>query len=280
MPDSIKLGPRLNCIASLIGHGARLADIGTDHAYLPIVLCEQGKIERAIAIDIHQGPYESALAAVKNHKLEHRIDVRLGDGLQPLVLAEIDTLSLAGMGGKTMLEILFARPDILAEVKELIVQPQGLESKVRYSLLKAGWLLEEEHLVEEEGRVYCIMAFSRKVGYSEQEILEKEGQWIERILSESQAIKSERPELKNFYSRKSEIDTLRTLFWQFGPLILQEPNQLLKRLIQEFAQELSYREEQMRKSASSRVETRRLETLLQLHYLQFIMHYAQFTMHN
>ncbi len=273
MPDSIKLGPRLNCIASLIVRNARLADIGTDHAYLPIVLCERGKIERAIAIDIHQGPYESALAAVKNHKLEERIDVRLGDGLQPLVLAEIDTLSLAGMGGKTMLEILFARPDILAEVTELIVQPQGLESKVRYTLLEAGWLLKEEYLVEEEGRIYTVIAFSRRTGYSAQEILEKEVQWIDRILlSEIKALKSKGTELTNFCSPEREIDTLRSLFWQFGPLILEEPNQLLKRLIQEFAQELTYREEQMRKSANSRVETRRLETLLQLYFLECIMH--------
>ncbi len=276
MLDSIKLGPRLNCIASLIGFKARLADIGTDHAYLPIVLCEQGKIERAIAIDVHRGPYQTALTTVKNYKLDEKIDVRLGNGLQPLVLGEIDTLSLAGMGGKTMLEILFARPDILAEVDDLIVQPQGLESKVRYSLLEAGWLLKEEHLVEEEGHVYSVMAFSRKTGYNKQEIFKKEGQWIEQILTESKSIKFKGTDLTICLSGDKEIDIVRSLFWRFGPLILQDPNQLLLRSIQEYIQELTFREEQMRKSASLRVQTRRQETLLQLYFLegatQFIIH--------
>ncbi|MHB8125601.1 MAG: tRNA (adenine(22)-N(1))-methyltransferase [Desulfitobacteriaceae bacterium] len=277
MADSIKLGPRLSCIASLISFNARLADIGTDHAYLPIVLCEQGKIERAIAIDIHQGPYQTALTTVKNYKLDEKIDVRLGNGLQPLVHGEIDTLSLAGMGGKTILEILFARPDILAEVADLIVQPQGLESTVRYTLLEAGWLLKEEHLVEEEGRVYIVIAFSRKAGYSKQEILDKEGQWIERIIAESRSVKSKETELTICLNSDKEINTVRSLFWRFGPLILQAPNQLLQRIILEYTQELTYREEQMRKSASSKVQTRRQETLLQLFFLEAV---NQFIMHN
>lgn len=205
--------------------------------------------------------------------------MRWGDGLHPLVLTEIDTLSLAGMGGKTMLEILFARSEILAEVNELIVQPQGLEARVRSSLLEAGWLFKEEHLVEEEGRVYSIMAFSRKTGYSEQEILEKEGQWIDQILAESQAIKSNKTELTNCYGCEREIDIIRSLFWRFGPLILQKPNQLLQRLVKEFTKELTYREEQMRKSTSTRVQTRRQDTLLQLHVLQCIIHNLS-TYHN
>ncbi|HWQ72856.1 MAG TPA: class I SAM-dependent methyltransferase [Desulfitobacteriaceae bacterium] len=269
MADLIKLGPRLNCIASLIGYKARLADIGTDHAYLPIVLCEQGKIESAVAIDLNYSPYQTALAAVQNHKLTRKIDVRLGDGLQPLLPGEIDTIALAGMGGKTMLEILFARPDILSEVSDLIVQPQGLESKVRYDLLEAGWLLREEHLAE-EGRVYVVMAFSRKTGCSKQEVLKLEELWIKQIISVSKTITPKSSELTFSRSGENEIDLVRSLFWRFGPLILQFPDHLLQRLIQEYREELTFRVEQMKKSQSISVQMRRQEILLELNYLEVI----------
>lgn len=269
MADSIKLGPRLNGIASLISFKTRLADIGTDHAYLPIALCEQGKIERAIATDIHKGPYQSALAAVQNHKLDNKIDVRLGNGLYPLMPGEVDTLTLAGMGGRTILEILFARPDILSEISDLIVQPQGLESKVRYDLLKAGWLLKEENLVE-EGRVYVIMAFSRKAGYSKQEILKIEELWIEQIISASKTEKLLNNDLTVSGTCEKEIELVRSLFWRFGPLILQFPNHLLHRFIGQYMEELTFREEQMKKSQSLSVQTRRKEILLELYFLKVI----------
>ncbi|MDD2234702.1 MAG: class I SAM-dependent methyltransferase [Desulfitobacteriaceae bacterium] len=256
MPDSIKLGPRLNCLANLVGFKTRLADIGTDHAYLPIALCEQGKIERAIAIELHQGPYQTALAAVQHRRLTNQIELRPGNGLQPLRPGEVDTLTLAGMGGKTILEILFARPDILAEISDLLVQPQGLEAKVRSDLLDAGWLLREEHLVE-EGRVYVIMAFSRKAGYSKQEILELEELWIQRIRSASEMI-------------NKDTEILDSLFWRLGPLLLQFPNPLLQRLIQEHRAELTFREQQMQKSRSCSVQQRRQEVLRELDFLEVI----------
>jgi tRNA (adenine22-N1)-methyltransferase len=246
-----------------------LADIGTDHAYLPIVLCEQGKIVSAVAIDIHQGPYQTALAAVQNHKLAKKIDVRQGNGLQPLRSGEIDTISLAGMGGRTILEILFARPDILSEVTDLIIQPQGLESKVRYVLLEAGWLLREEHLVE-EGRIYVVMAFSRKAGYSKQEILKMEEQWIKRIISASKTIKPKSSELTVFRKGEEEIKLVHSLFWRFGPLILQFPNDLLQRLLREYREELTFRKEQMKKSQSLSIQTRRQEILLELYFLEVL----------
>jgi tRNA (adenine22-N1)-methyltransferase len=277
MAEPIKLGPRLNCIALLIDAKARLADIGTDHAYLPIALCQQGKIDYAVAVDIHQGPYQSALAAVREHKLEKKIAVRLGNGLQPLLPGEIDTLSLAGMGGKTILEILLAGQDILAEVADLVLQPQGLESRVRSSLLETGWLLKEEHLVEEEGRIYVIMAFSHKTGYCKEKILGMEKQWTEKILAASKSEKNQDPETAVFRNDPGEIEDRKelamasSLFWYLGPLILQAPDLLLPRLVQEHIKVLRKREKQMRKSQSLRVQTRRQEILLQLSLLELLI---------
>lgn len=105
MTVSVSLGPRLQTVASFVPEGANLGDIGTDHAYLPISLYEGQKIAKAVAIDVHEGPYQSALAAVKARKLEDVIDVRFGDGLMPLEVGEVNVLTLAGMGGRTMLEI-------------------------------------------------------------------------------------------------------------------------------------------------------------------------------
>ncbi|HWQ88823.1 MAG TPA: class I SAM-dependent methyltransferase [Desulfitobacteriaceae bacterium] len=286
MADLIKLGLRLNCIASLIPARARLADIGTDHAYLPIALCQQGKIEYAVAVDIHQGPYQSALAAVREHNFENKIAVRLGNGLQTLLPGEIDTLSLAGMGGKTILEILFARQDILAGVSDLVLQPQGWESKVRSALLEAGWLLKEEHLAEDEGRIYMIMAFSRKTGYCKREILEMEKQWIEKILTASKSEKNRDPAAAIFRNDQreteggKEITLASSLFWYLGPLILEAPDPILPGLVQEYLKILCKREKQMRKSLSLRVQTRGQEILFQLSLLEVLIQLLNDKGHN
>jgi tRNA (adenine22-N1)-methyltransferase len=254
-----------------------LADIGTDHAYLPIALCQEGKIESAVAIDIHLGPYQSALAAVRECKLEKKIVVRLGNGLQPLLPGEADTLSLAGMGGKTMLEIIFAREDILAGVADLVLQPQGLEYEVRRTLLNAGWLLKEECLVEEEARIYNVMAFSRYTGCGRLEIEKMKKKWIKALLEAGQEEQDEEAALDRDYGnsatetgkqRKTELAC--SLFWSLGPLILHKPDPLLGKFVQEHIAVLSRKEKQMGKSEKPAVKIRRQEVLFQLSLLKIL----------
>ncbi len=247
MTVSVILGPRLQTVASFVPEGSKLGDIGTDHAYLPISLYEGQQIAKAVAIDVHEGPYLSALNAVKGRNLEAAINVRFGDGLMPLKVGEVNTLTLAGMGGRTMLEIFSARPDILEGVNDLIVQPQGAEGALRLRLLEEGWRLKAEQLVEEEDRIYVVMAFSKVVGWNIAELLEIERVWFQRLY----------PLAKQEHMLETEFNSLiHGLVWHFGPLILEEPTNLLTEQFNEYSGRLLRQIQQMKKSKSAEIETK------------------------
>ena len=244
MSVSVGLGPRLQTVASYVPGGSKLGDIGTDHAYLPIFLFETRQIAKAIAIDVHAGPYQSALAAVQGRGLEEAIEVRLGDGLMPLKAGEVDVLTLAGMGGRTMLDIFSPRPDIIEGVSDLIVQPQGAEGTLRLELLKAGWRLKAEQLVEEEGRIYVVMAFSKETGLTMAELQEKEKLWRQHL----------HPLFKEESWSDAEFQGLiHKLVWDFGPLVLDEGQPLLLKLFHEYNSRLLRQKKQMEKSKSPEI---------------------------
>lgn len=244
MSLTVNLGPRLQLVASYVPKGAHLGDIGTDHAYLPIYLWEQGRIHRAIAVDVHEGPYKSARSAIQSRNLNEIIDVRFGDGLKPIELGEVNTLTLAGMGGNTMLEIFEAKPLVLNQVNTLILQPQGAEGKVRLTLLQKGWKLVHEQLVEEEGRIYVVMKFSRWDGFSYEEMEEKVKQWDKLVHIENQE------------------KILAKLVWDMGPIVLEHPGPELKVLIEEQLIMLERAVREMQKSSKPEVQER-----IQQHHL-------------
>ena len=244
MTLSVILGPRLQTVAAFVPNGANLGDIGTDHAYLPIALYESQRISKAVAIDVHEGPYQSALTAVKARHLEAVIDVRFGDGLMPLESGEVNVLTLAGMGGRTMLDILTARPDVLESVHDLIIQPQGAERAVRLALLGDGWLLKAERLVEEDDRIYVVMAYSKDDGWDGAELQTIERNWTQRL----------HPLLENGSILAAEFQSLvQKLVWHFGPLVLEERTDLLTRYMNEYRSMLARRMEQMKKSNNTEI---------------------------
>lgn len=242
---SMNLGPRLQTIADYVPAGARLGDIGTDHAYLPIFLYEQGLIDHAVGVDIHQGPFRSAVQAVSARNLGAGIEIRLGDGLSPLKAGEVDVLTIAGMGGNTMLEILAARPDVVDKVTHLILQPQGSEDKVRLRLLKEDWGLWDETLVEEEGRIYTVLVFTREKGRPLAELAGAERDWLASF-------------------DETENEAADSLYWKFGPLILagyfQDPdcslNYLLDRLIGEQIDQMEKQIKGMQAASRPEVKTK------------------------
>ncbi len=154
----MELAKRLAAAAVYVPAGSVLADIGTDHAYLPIYLAETGVCQRVIATELRPGPYHSALRKVTEHKLNHRIDLRLGDGLSVINPGEADVLVLAGMGGNTIREILAAAPAITSKVRMLILQPMADHGDLRAWLAGNGWKMYDEQLVEENGKIYVIIA--------------------------------------------------------------------------------------------------------------------------
>lgn len=132
-----------------------LADIGTDHAYLPAHLVQTGRIPRAIAGDILPGPLEAARATVTGAGLTGRVELRLGPGLRILAPGEATCATICGMGGPLIAEILSDGPT--EGLRRLILQPMAGEEHVRRWLAGHGWRLTAEELVADGGRIYIIL---------------------------------------------------------------------------------------------------------------------------
>jgi tRNA (adenine22-N1)-methyltransferase len=154
---SVKLSHRLKMIADQVPPGSRIADIGSDHALLPVYLAQQGIIAGAIAGELNEGPFQTATKQVQEADLERFISVRHGDGLSVLRANEVDTIVIAGMGGSTMVSILEQGIHCLAGVKRLIVQPNVGELAIREWFAQENWFLQAEHILEEDGLIYEIL---------------------------------------------------------------------------------------------------------------------------
>lgn len=151
------LSQRLFAVSSLVTDGYRLADIGTDHGFVPIFLVEEGRIPSAIAMDVRPGPLQRARDHILEHALEDRIQTRLSDGLTELEAEEADTVLIAGMGGALTVRILEEGSDPNLGIKELILQPQSEIEIVRRYLEGSGWKIVEEKMVFEDGKYYPMM---------------------------------------------------------------------------------------------------------------------------
>lgn len=160
-----KLSKRLNTIASMVTPGNRLADIGTDHGFLPLYLLEQGKIPSALAMDVNEGPLERAKEHIANSNCQPYIETRLSDGLSKLRPGEVDTVVIAGMGGGLMVRILTSDLGKLHGLKELILQPQSEIHEVRTCIERIGFsIVDEEMLVEDEKYYVVIRAIPSDAG--------------------------------------------------------------------------------------------------------------------
>lgn len=152
------LDKRLSAVAALVRQGSRLADIGTDHAYLPVYLVQSGVCPSVIASDIGEGPLEAAHRTVTENGLTSEITLRLGDGLSTVSAEEIDDIAIAGMGGETIVAILEAAPWVQDEGVRLILQPMTRAEDLRRWLLTHGFTVLEEHLIIDGRHLYPVMA--------------------------------------------------------------------------------------------------------------------------
>jgi len=151
----ITLSPRLAAVAAHVLDGRPLADIGTDHAFLPVHLVQSGRIPRAIAGDILPGPLAAARATVEAAGLGSRIELRLGSGLRILKPGEVECATICGMGGPLIAAILAEGP--LEGIRRLVLQPMSGEARLRRWLAESGWRLVDEELVQEGERLYVIL---------------------------------------------------------------------------------------------------------------------------
>lgn len=154
---SMHLDTRLSLIASLVRKGSRVADIGTDHAYLPAFLVERGICPSAIASDVRRGPADRASQTVSGAGLSGRISVRLGNGLQPVLPGEADDIVIAGMGGETIASILDGAPWIKDARYRLILQPMTKPEILREYLLTHDCTLTEEHVAYNGDHSYLVI---------------------------------------------------------------------------------------------------------------------------
>ena len=146
--------PRLYAIASMVPQGAFFADVGTDHAYLPIYLAENNLIFHAVAADINRGPLLRAKGNIKKYNLEEKIDTCLSDGFEELDGNSFDTASIAGMGGILIARILEKAP----RGKLYILQPMRDAHFLRAYLSSNGFELVDEKLAEEGNKIYTVIA--------------------------------------------------------------------------------------------------------------------------
>lgn len=152
-----KLSDRLNSVAKYVPKGSKLADIGSDHAYLPCYLTKNGIASFAIAGEVAAGPLESAQKQVSAEGLSDVISVRMGDGLDVIKPGDADCITIAGMGGTLITRILERGKEKLDTVKRLVLQPNISAVSIRKWLLKNHWELTAEEILEEDGKIYEIL---------------------------------------------------------------------------------------------------------------------------
>lgn len=156
---------RLSLCADFVREGSRLADIGTDHGYLPIALCQSGKIPSAIACDINPLPLRSAEENIAKFGLSKMIKTRLSDGLKELAPDEVDDIVIAGMGGELIRDILAAAPWVKDEAKHLVLQPMTHHDDLIRWLYENGFAIIQQAAVLDDGKYYTVLSthFTRKI---------------------------------------------------------------------------------------------------------------------
>lgn len=147
----------MSAVAAMVTAGNVLADVGTDHAYVPIALVQQEKIPRAIAMDINRGPLQRAREHISACRLEDYIETRLSDGVEALQAGEVDSILIAGMGGDLCIHILEEGMSVCRQAKELILQPQSELARVRKYLREHFFQIMDEDMVIEDGKYYPMM---------------------------------------------------------------------------------------------------------------------------
>ncbi len=151
------LNGRLRAIADMVPRGSRVADIGTDHGYIPAYLVTEGIIKWAVAADISKGSLSKAEALVLDCKLDGQIIPRLGGGLTVLKPGEVDTIILAGMGGLLIRDILEDSQEVARSCHTLILQPMVAQENLRRWLTANDYRIVDESLVKEDRRIYEII---------------------------------------------------------------------------------------------------------------------------
>ncbi|MCL8495523.1 tRNA (adenine(22)-N(1))-methyltransferase TrmK [Apilactobacillus sp. F1] len=227
--DANKLSQRLKVVADFVPQNSRVADIGSDHAYLPVYLMKQKQIEFGIASEVAQGPLDNAIQEIKAEGLSDRIDTRLADGLLSVQPEDrIDCVTIAGMGGILIKNILENGKSHLSGDELLILQPNVGEDRLRTWLTNNQYEISDETILREDGHTYEIIVAKKTdktVKYTEQEIKfgpfllkqhsdvfvekwENEIERIEMVIDQMNLAKHDKP-VDKINSMKKEIEEIK-----------------------------------------------------------------------
>lgn len=162
----MKLSKRLQFLADVIEkykQGSKLADIGTDHAYLPCYLVENEIICHGYACDVANGPFESSKATIKQYDLEGKVTPLLGSGLTPVIDKQVDMISICGMGAYLISEILDEHLDYLKNVKILFLQANANVDHLRAYLFDHYFQIVDEQMIKDSGHIYEVIVVTKRV---------------------------------------------------------------------------------------------------------------------
>ena len=151
------LDGRLASAAGLVRQGARFADIGTDHAHLPLALLKEGRVEWAVCSDVNRGPLESAMANAREAGLFDRIKFVLTDGAAALSDEGLTDVAICGMGGELIAEIIDKAPFLKSEGIRLILQPMSRQGQLRLYLARGGFKVIKEVYSYSQGKYYVTL---------------------------------------------------------------------------------------------------------------------------
>lgn len=207
-----KLSKRLKAASDLILSGGCIADIGTDHGYLPVYLVQSGQCSSAIAMDVKPGPLERARQHIAENHLEQLIQVRLSDGLTALKQGEADSVVITGMGGMSVVQILENGWDQLSGIKELIIGAQSELVKVRGFLYQHGIYIDREVLVYEDGKFYPIL----HAGWEKPEYWQEQG-----YIHVQEELQRKLP----------EVTVYRQALGQYGEYLLYKRHPVLRQML-------------------------------------------------
>jgi tRNA A22 N-methylase len=251
-PRRPSLSPRLATVAACVLPGRTLADIGTDHAYIPVSLVAAGAVPAAVATEINAQPAAAARTAIAGAGLADRIAMRLGSGLSVLTPGEAATIVIAGMGGQLIRDILDQGQAVAASAMRLVLQPMRDHLAVRYWLWGHGWVLVDEHLAQEGQHIYTIIVAERATDGG-------------AAATDAAAIAAHAVGASEAAALAGQICVPVELVSELGPLVLAKPEPLAGALV---ARELAEANEVLNRLATLAHDGRGRRALLQVRVAQ------------
>jgi tRNA (adenine22-N1)-methyltransferase len=226
----------MKAVAAMVTPGGVLADVGTDHGYVPIALLQRQKIRGAIAMDINRGPLTRAQENIAAAHLEDYIETRLSDGLAAAQPGEADSILIAGMGGEMILHILSEGQEVCEAAGELILQPQSDIRKVREYLRENKYKIVDEDMVCEDGKYYPMI---RAIKVEEDDTWEKMSERVKTAcdIYGPLLLRNGNPVLRRFLVRQH-----RQLTQILQSLSIQKKSEAIQRRIEELQEELQFNE--------------------------------------